>query len=93
MTTATKAVAGGIAANVVTIVLWAISNIPGWQAVPDEPRAAFIGLISAGVGAALVYYAPANKLTQATSEAGHQEKGRELGVAHRSGQVLAVASK
>jgi hypothetical protein len=31
MMTATKAIAGGVAANVVTIVLWAISNIPGWK--------------------------------------------------------------
>ena len=58
--TATKAIAGGIAANVVTVILWAVSNIPGWGAVPDEPRAAIIALVSAGVGAVIVYVAPAN---------------------------------
>jgi len=62
MTTATKAVAGGIAANVVTIALWGVSLIPGWATVPDEPKAAIIALISAGIGAAIVFYAPANKL-------------------------------
>jgi hypothetical protein len=59
--TSTKAVAGGIAANVVTIALWGISNIPGWDAVPDEPKAAIIALVSTAVGAALVYYAPPNR--------------------------------
>jgi hypothetical protein len=63
MMTATKAVAGGIAANVVTIVLWAISHVPGWNVVPDEPKAAMIGLVSATVGAAIVYFAPSNKQT------------------------------
>ena len=61
--TATKAVAGGIAANVVTIILWAVSSIPGWGAVPDQPKAAVLALVSAGVGALLVYFAPANKRT------------------------------
>jgi hypothetical protein len=28
--TATKAIAGGVAANIVTVTLWAVSNIPGW---------------------------------------------------------------
>jgi hypothetical protein len=61
--TATKAIAGGVAANIVTVILWAVSNIPGWGAVPDEPKAAIIALVSAGVGAAIVYFAPANTLT------------------------------
>ena len=61
--TGTKAVAGGIAANVVTITLWAVSSIPGWHTLPDEPRAAILALVSAGVGALLVYFAPANKRT------------------------------
>jgi hypothetical protein len=59
--TASKAIAGGVAANIVTVVLWAISNVPGWDAVPDEPRAAIIALASAAVGAAIVYVAPANR--------------------------------
>ena len=46
--TATKAIAGGVAANIVTVILWAVSNIPGWGAVPDEPKAAIIALVSAG---------------------------------------------
>jgi hypothetical protein len=61
--TATKAIAGGLAANIVTVILWAVSNIPGWGAVPDEPRAAIIALVSAGVGAVIVYFAPANTPT------------------------------
>jgi hypothetical protein len=61
--TATKAIAGGVAANLVTIILWAISSIPGWGAVPDEPKAAIITLVSFCIGAALVYFAPANKHT------------------------------
>ena len=63
MMTATKAVAGGVAANIVTIIVWAISTIPGWKTVPDEPKAAILGLISGAVGAAIVYYAPSNKQT------------------------------
>lgn len=61
--TSSKAVAGGIAANIVTIALWAITTIPGWSSVPDEPKAAILALVSAAVGAAIVYYAPANKQT------------------------------
>jgi hypothetical protein len=61
MTTATKAVAGGIAANVVTIALWGLAMIPGWATVPDEPKAAIIALVSAAIGAGLVYIAPSNR--------------------------------
>ena len=61
--TATKAIAGGVAANIVTVILWAVSNIPGWSAVPDEPKAAMIALVSASVGALIVYFAPANTPT------------------------------
>ena len=61
--TATKAVAGGIAANLVTIALWLLAQIPGWAAVPDEPKAAIIALASAAIGAAVVYFAPANRQT------------------------------
>jgi hypothetical protein len=73
--TATKAVAGGVAANIVTVILWAISNIPGWNAVPDQPKSAIFALVSAGVGAAIVYFAPANKETVLSTSA---EKGGGL---------------
>lgn len=71
--TATKAVAGGIAANIVTVILWGISSIPGWHTVPDEPKAAIMALVSAGVGAAIVYFAPANQQTM-TNAAPEQER-------------------
>ena len=61
--TASKGVAAGIAANIVTLCLWAISTIPGWEQVPQEPKAAIIALVSSGVAAAIVYFAPANKQT------------------------------
>jgi hypothetical protein len=76
--TATKAIAGGVAANIVTIVLWMISSIPGWSAVPEEPKAAILALVSAGIGAAIVYYAPPNKETLAvksTDKAGRETAG------------------
>ncbi|HEY6360921.1 MAG TPA: hypothetical protein VIX63_07435 [Vicinamibacterales bacterium] len=84
--TATKAVAGGAAANIVTVVLWAISCVPAWDAVPDEPRAAIAGLVSAAVGAAIVYFAPANKQTVAAPA---PERGRELGASFRPSTLLA----
>lgn len=80
--TATKAIAGGVAANIVTVVLWAISSIPGWDAVPDQPKAAIIALVSAGVGAAIVYFAPANKETVPAT-------GGELVPSLASGRILA----
>lgn len=84
--TATKAIAGGIAANIVTVILWAISNVPGWDAVPEQPKAAIIALVSAGVGAAIVYFAPAN---QQTSTATASERGGEVGASFRTNRVLA----
>ena len=79
--TATKAVAGGVAANLVTIVLWLLAEIPGWATVPDEPKAAIIALVSAAIGAAIVYFAPANRpLADASSErrVGLLEQASEL---------------
>jgi hypothetical protein len=74
--TATKAIAGGVAANIVTVILWVISSIPGWGAVPPEPQAAIIALVSSGIGAAIVYYAPSNKQTvTATAPEGSGERG------------------
>jgi len=60
--TATKAVAGAIAANLVTIALWVLSLVPGWVAIPDEPKSAIIALVSTIIGAACVYYAPSNSV-------------------------------
>jgi hypothetical protein len=71
--TATKAIAGGVGANIVTIVLWVISSIPGWSTVPEQPKAAIIALVSAAIGAAFVYYAPPNK---ETLEVKPTDKGR-----------------
>jgi hypothetical protein len=84
--TATKAIAGGVGANIVTVMLWVISNIPGWGAVPDQPKAAIIALVSSGIGAAIVYYAPSNKPTLTATA---PEKADELGAAFASGRVLA----
>jgi len=86
--TATKAIAGGIAANIITVILWAISNIPGWSSVPDQPKAAISALVSAGVGAAIVYFAPSNKQTLTATAAG---QGGELAASLRSGTMLAGA--
>ena len=86
--TATKAVAGGVAANIVTVALWMLTNIPGWQAVPDQPKAAIIALVSAAVGAAIVYFAPANKQTvKAPAAAPDTALGASLG----AGGILAGA--
>ena len=60
MTTATKAVAGSIAVNVGTVALWLLTLVPGWDMVPLEPQAAIIALVNAAIGAAIVYFAPAN---------------------------------
>jgi hypothetical protein len=62
--TSSKAVAGGIAANVVTLALWAVSMIPGWNTVPDAPRSAIIAIVTSSVAAAIVYFAPSNKQIQ-----------------------------
>lgn len=61
MTTASKAVAGGIAANLVTVALWLLGLVPGWASVPDEPKAAIVALVSTAIGAGVVYFAPANR--------------------------------
>ena len=84
--TATKAIAGGLAANIITVILWAISSIPGWDTVPDQPRAAIIALVSSGVGAAIVYFAPANKQTLTETA---RERGGEFRASFGSGRVLA----
>lgn len=67
--TSTKAVAGGIAANLVTIALWLLTMIPGWEVIPAEPKAAIIALVSSAIGAAVVYYAPANSIKVAPQDA------------------------
>jgi hypothetical protein len=84
--TATKAIAGGVAANIVTIILWMISSIPGWSSVPEEPKAAIIALVTAGIGAAIVYFAPSNKETLAVKST---ERGREPAGGFEADRVLA----
>ena len=84
--TATKAIAGGVAANIVTTILWMISSIPGWSSVPDEPKAAVIALVSAGIGAAIVYFAPSNKETLAVKST---ERGPETAGGFAADRVLA----
>ena len=59
--TATKATAAAIAGNLVVIANWLLTLIPGWDTVPDQPQAAIIALVSAGIAAACVYFAPPNK--------------------------------
>jgi hypothetical protein len=88
--TATKAIAGGVAANIVTIVLWVISTFPAWDTVPDEPKAAMTGLVSAAVGAAIVYFAPANKQTL---PAAVSERDGEVASSLRSRAAFAGASE
>jgi hypothetical protein len=60
-TTASKAVAGGIAANLVTIAVWGLTMIPGWAEIPLEPKAAIVSLVVSAIGAGLVYLAPPNR--------------------------------
>lgn len=59
--TASKAVAGGIGAQIVTVAIWALGHLPGWATIPDEPKAAIISLVSAGIGGLIVWLAPANQ--------------------------------
>lgn len=61
--TATKATAGAVAGWLVTIAVWLLTRIPGWESVPLEPQAALIGLVTAGIGYGTVYFAPSNKAT------------------------------
>ena len=84
--TATKAIAGGVAANIITVILWAMSSIPGWDLVPEQPKAAMIALVSTGVGAAIVYFAPAN---QQTLRKRAPERGDERRASFRAARVLA----
>ena len=58
--TSTKAVAGGVAANVITVALYAISLIPGWTNLPEAPKGALVALLTGAIGYAIVYFSPAN---------------------------------
>ena len=84
--TATKAIAGGVAANIITVILWAMSSIPGWNLVPEQPKAAIIALVSTAVGAAIVYFAPANQQTLTKTA---PERVGERGAPFGSARVLA----
>ncbi len=61
--TSSKAVAAGIAANLVTIAVWALTLIPGWETLPAEPQRAVQALVVTAIGAGVVYFAPANRHT------------------------------
>lgn len=63
MMTASKATAAGIAAQFVIIADWVVTLVPGWASVPPTVQRAAQTLVSAGIAAAFVYYAPANKAT------------------------------
>jgi hypothetical protein len=76
--TASKAVAGGIAANVVTLALWAISMIPGWNTVPEQPKSAIIAIVTSAVAAAIVYFAPANKEIQPAASTADQPQLKKV---------------
>lgn len=65
--TSTKAVAAGIAGNLIVVANWLLTIIPGWMMIPDEPRAAIIALVSGGIGALFVWYAPANRSVTASA--------------------------
>lgn len=58
--TRSKAVSGGVAANLVLIAVWLLTLIPGWEMVPDVPKSAIVALVSGGIGYLSVFYAPAN---------------------------------
>lgn len=62
--TAGKAVAGGIGGALVIIAEWLLTLIPGWTAIPEQPKGAITFLVATGITAALVYVAPANKHVQ-----------------------------
>lgn len=64
MTTATKAVAGGIGGALVVIAEWLLTLIPGWAAIPEQPKGAITFLVAAGIASGLVYISPANKAVQ-----------------------------
>lgn len=66
-TTRSKAVSGGVAANLVLIAVWLLTLIPGWETVPDVPKSAIVALVSGGIGYLSVFYAPANR-TMTTEE-------------------------
>jgi hypothetical protein len=61
MTTSSKAVAGGVAANLIIVACWLLTLIPGWETVPFEPKAAIISLVVTAIGSGIVYFAPANR--------------------------------
>lgn len=66
--TSSKAIGGAVSAQLVTVTLWLLTLIPGWDTVPDEPRMAIAALVLSGIGYLVVYYSPANRDTMTTPE-------------------------
>lgn len=60
--TSAKAVASAIAGHFTILALWAITQVPGWESMPDEPRLALQGLVVSLINGGLVYFAPANAI-------------------------------
>jgi hypothetical protein len=60
MMTSSKAVAAGIAAQLVVLAEWGLSELWFWSTMPPAPQAALLGLVVSGISAAVVYFAPAN---------------------------------
>lgn len=59
--TASKAAGGVVAGHLVTLALWGLTEIPGWDSIPQEPQLAIAALVITGISWSCVYFAPANK--------------------------------
>jgi len=86
---AIEAIAGGVAFNIITIILWMMVSIPGSSSVPEEPKAAIIAFVSIGIGAAIMYFAPSNKETVAVTST---ERDRETAGGFRADRVFRASS-
>lgn len=68
MMTSSKAIAGGVGTAVGVVIQWALTLIPGWSTIPDEPRGALLFLVVTGIGAGITWLAPANAVKQTRQE-------------------------
>lgn len=59
-TTSSKAVGGAVAANLTVIALWLVTQVPGWEGIPIEPKAAILSLVASAIGYGVVYVSRAN---------------------------------